>query len=206
MNAEEPKLRGTVREIGLTHTGEHYGSFSVTISINVKTEGKVNYEAAEKLANKYKREYLGKEVEFLSVNLPCPVCGKILNSEIGLKGHIRQTHPERLDLISSPKVDFKEIKTSKPGKTDAKETLKKTKRRATEQKNGKPDKRKKSKTVSTSTSKKVKIDKPTLKKKSRSVVIAENSRLLKKSSEKREIPKNKNLETKTQKGKQLKLD
>lgn len=110
MTAQENKLKGAVREIGLTHDIEHNNSFTVTINIQIKTEGRVSYDEAEKLASRYRREYLGKEVEFLAVNLPCPVCNRVLNSEVGLKKHILMSHPERVDLIAVPKTE-KETKS-----------------------------------------------------------------------------------------------
>lgn len=112
VTAQENKLKGAVREIGLTHDIDHNNSFTVTINIQIKTEGRVSYEEAEKLASKYRREYLGKEVEFLAVNLPCPVCSRVLNSEVGLKKHIIMSHPERVDLIAVPKAE----KDTKPAK------------------------------------------------------------------------------------------
>ena len=112
MTAQDNKLKGAVREIGLTHDIDHNNSFTVTINIQIKTEGRVSYEEAEKLASRYRREYLGKEVEFLAVNLPCPVCSRILNSEVGLKKHILMSHPERVDLTAVPKAE----KDTKPVK------------------------------------------------------------------------------------------
>ena len=112
MTAQDNKLKGAVREIGLTHDIDHNNSFTVTINIQIKTEGRVSYEEAEKLASRYRREYLGKEVEFLAVNLPCPVCNRILNSEVGLRKHILMSHPERLDLIAVPKPE-KDTKSAK---------------------------------------------------------------------------------------------
>jgi hypothetical protein len=110
VTAQENKLKGAVREIGLTHDIDHNNSFTVTINIQIKTEGRVSYDEAEKLASRYRREYLGKEVEFLAVNLPCPVCNRVLNSEVGLKKHILMSHPERVDLIAVPKTE-KETKS-----------------------------------------------------------------------------------------------
>jgi hypothetical protein len=121
VTAQENKLKGAVREIGLTHDIDHNNSFTVTINIQIKTEGRVSYEEAEKLASRYRREYLGKEVEFLAVNLPCPVCSRILNSEVGLKKHILMSHPERVDLIAVPKAekDAKPVKVVKNSSTKA---------------------------------------------------------------------------------------
>jgi hypothetical protein len=93
------RLKGSVREVGLIRDSDRYDSFSVTIRIAIKTEGKVSYEEAERLSGKFRREYLGKDVEFVAVSIPCPYCNKVLNSEGGLKLHIRQVHPERAEEI-----------------------------------------------------------------------------------------------------------
>ena len=128
MTAQENKLKGAVREIGLTHDIDHNNSFTVTINIQIKTEGRVSYDEAEKLASKYRREYLGKEVEFLAVNLPCPVCNKIMNSETGLKKHIQMSHPERTDLIVAPKAEKDTKSTKNMKKTPLKETRRNSKK------------------------------------------------------------------------------
>ena len=134
-DSDEPKLKGAVRAIDLTHDGDHPNSFAVTIGIQIKTDGRVSYDEAERLATKYRREYLGKDVEFLAVSLPCPACGKVLNSESGLKGHIRQSHPERLDLLPPAKPEKKRVKKASPTKNGAKKNGKNP------EKNGKASKK-----------------------------------------------------------------
>ncbi len=119
MEQEQPKLKGAVRAIDLATDGDRPGSFAVTIGIQIRTDGRVGYDEAERLAAKYRREYLGKEVEFLAVSIPCPVCGKILNSEAGLKLHVRQSHPERTDLYTATKPEPKKTQKKNGEKKSA---------------------------------------------------------------------------------------
>jgi len=105
--ADDLKLKGPVREIGIVRDNDRHDSFNITIGITVKTEGKVTYEEAERISTKFRREYLGKDVEFVSVSIPCPVCGKIMNSESGLKKHVAMNHPGKVELVNPPKVAAK---------------------------------------------------------------------------------------------------
>ena len=106
--ANDLKLKGPVKEIGVVRDSERHDSFNITIGIAIKTEGRVSYEEAERLSAKYRREYLGKDVEFVSVSLPCPVCGKIMNSESGLRKHVAMNHPDKVSLVNPQKVAVKE--------------------------------------------------------------------------------------------------
>ena len=123
--ADDLKLKGPVREIGVVRDSDRHDSFNITIGIAIKTEGRVSYEEAERLSAKFRREYLGKDVEFVSVSIPCPVCGKIMNSESGLRKHVAMNHPDKVDLVNPPKIVAKEEmpekkmrgkKTEKPAK------------------------------------------------------------------------------------------
>jgi hypothetical protein len=111
--ANDLKLKGPVREIGVVRDSDRHDSFNITIGIAIKTEGRVSYEEAERLSAKFRREYLGKDVEFVSVSIPCPVCGKIMNSESGLRKHVAMNHPDKVDLVNPPKVATKEEKPEK---------------------------------------------------------------------------------------------
>jgi hypothetical protein len=110
---DDLKLKGAVKEIGIVRDSDRYDSFNVTIGIAIKTEGKVTYDEAEKLAAKFRREYLSKDVEFVAVSVPCPICGKVLNSETGLKKHISMNHPEKVGLVNSPKIAQLQEKSEK---------------------------------------------------------------------------------------------
>ncbi len=130
--ANDLKLKGPVREIGIERDHDRHDSFNITIGITIKTEGKVTYEEAERLSAKFRREYLGKEVEFKAIHIPCPHCDKILNSETGLKQHIIKVHPEKAELLTPPKAATKaEEPTKKARGKKAEKPAKKTgKRRA----------------------------------------------------------------------------
>ena len=106
--ADDLKIKGPVREIGIIRDSERHESFNITIGIAIKTEGKVTYEEAERLSAKYRREYLGKDVEFLAVSIPCPVCGRVMNSESGLRKHVAMNHPDKTELVNPPKIAAKE--------------------------------------------------------------------------------------------------
>lgn len=125
--ADDLKLKGPVREIGIIRDHDRNDSFNITIGITIKTEGKVTYEEAERLSSKFRREYLGKDVEFRSISIPCPVCGKIMNSESGLKKHVAMNHPEKVELVNPPKVAAKIEKPVK--KTRGKKAEKPVKKR-----------------------------------------------------------------------------
>jgi hypothetical protein len=120
--ANDLKLKGPVREIGIARDSDRHDSFSITIGIAIKTEGKVSYEEAERLSSKFRREFLGKDVEFVSVSIPCPVCGRVLNSESGLKKHVAMNHPDKVDLVNPIKVAAKNEKPEKKTQTNKSKT------------------------------------------------------------------------------------
>ena len=123
MVAKDLKLKGPVREIGIARDSDRHDSFNITIGIAIKTEGKVSYEEAERLSSKFRREFLGKDVEFVSVSIPCPVCGRVLNSESGLKKHVAMNHPDKVDLVNPVKVAAKNDKPqTNRSKTSPKQT------------------------------------------------------------------------------------
>ena len=151
--ANDLKLKGPVREIGIARDSDRHDSFNITIGIAIKTEGKVSYEEAERLSSKFRREFLGKDVEFVSVSIPCPVCGRVLNSESGLKKHVAMNHPDKVDLVNPIKVTAKNDKPEKKTQTNRSKTSPKqtTKQRTTAVK---------AKTKKTNHTKKVKKTKP----------------------------------------------
>jgi hypothetical protein len=127
--ADNLKLKGPVREIGIERDHDRHDSFNITIGITIKTEGKVTYEEAERLSTKFRREYLGKDVEFRAIHIPCPHCDKILNSETGLKQHVLKVHREKAELLTPPKVAAKVEEPEKKGRgRKAEKPVKKTRR------------------------------------------------------------------------------
>ncbi|MBM3292445.1 hypothetical protein FJY84_07170, partial [Candidatus Bathyarchaeota archaeon] len=108
MSTESLKLKGSVREIGIMRDTDKFDTFNITFGIVIRNDIKINYEEAERLSSKFRKDYLGKEVEFLAVNIPCPICNKILNSQISLKRHILKQHPEKIELIYPPKIEAKQ--------------------------------------------------------------------------------------------------
>ena len=121
--ANDIRLKGPVREIGIARDSDRHDSFNITIGIAIKTDGKVSYEEAERLSSKFRREFLGKDVEFVSVSIPCPVCGRVLNSESGLKKHVAMNHPDKVDLVNPVKAAAKNDKPqTKRSKTSPKQT------------------------------------------------------------------------------------
>ncbi len=127
--ADYLKLKGPVREIGIVRDSDRHDSFNITIGIAIKTEGRVSYEEAERLSSKFRREFLGKDVEFVSVSIPCPVCGRVLNSGSGLKKHVAMNHPDKVELVNPPKIAAKKEKPerktiTKKAKTSPKQTTK----------------------------------------------------------------------------------
>jgi glucan-binding YG repeat protein len=125
--ADDLKLKGPVREIGIVRDSDRHDSFNITIGIAIKTEGKVSYEEAERLSTKFRRVFLGKDVEFVAVSIPCPVCGKIMNSESGLKKHVAMNHPKKVELVNTPKGAASKGKPEKKTRSKKAETPPKAK-------------------------------------------------------------------------------
>ena len=162
--ANDLKLKGPVREIGIARDSDRHDSFNITIGIAIKTEGKVSYEEAERLSSKFRREFLGKDVEFVSVSIPCPVCGRVLNSESGLKKHVAMNHPDKVDLVNPIKFAAKNEKPEKKTLTNrSSASPKQTKKQKTKAKKAKTKK----------TSQTTKAGKPKPVKKQRKTIKAE---------------------------------
>ena len=194
MVANDLKLKGPVREIGIARDSDRHDSFNITIGIAIKTEGKVSYEEAERLSSKFRREFLGKDVEFVSVSIPCPVCGRVLNSESGLKKHVAMNHPDKVDLVNPVKVA---AKNDKPQTNRSKTSPKQTTQQRT-----KAIKTKAKKTIQTR-----KVEKPRSVKKQRRKTKAEAPPPMPNSKIVKPAVKTSRMRTKTEqpKTKQLKL-
>jgi uncharacterized C2H2 Zn-finger protein len=91
MASEDEKFQGVVSHVGLERDEAEFLNFNLTLGILVKTE-KLTYSEGERLIKKLQKELLGKNVELGAVAVPCPVCGKTFNTEVGMKQHLRKQH------------------------------------------------------------------------------------------------------------------
>lgn len=91
MATEDEKFQGVVSHVGLERDEDEFLNFNLTLGILVKTE-KLTYSEGERLIKRLQKELLGKNVELGAVAVPCPVCGKTFNTEVGMKQHLRKQH------------------------------------------------------------------------------------------------------------------
>jgi hypothetical protein len=91
MATEDEKFQGVVSHVGLERDEAEFLNFNLTLGILVKTE-KLTYNEGERLIKKFQKELLGKNIELGAVAVPCPVCGKTFNTEVGMKQHLRKQH------------------------------------------------------------------------------------------------------------------
>jgi uncharacterized C2H2 Zn-finger protein len=91
MAIEDEKFQGVVSHVGLERDEAEFLNFNLTLGILVKTE-KLTYNEGERLIKKFQKELLGKNIELGAVAVPCPVCGKTFNTEVGMKQHLRKQH------------------------------------------------------------------------------------------------------------------
>ena len=92
MAQDDPKLLGTVSEVGLERDEQEFRNFNLTVGIRLKTGKKLSYAEGEKLIKQLKKDLLGKNIELEAIAVPCPLCGKTFNSEVGVKRHVRRQH------------------------------------------------------------------------------------------------------------------
>ncbi len=92
MAQDDPKLLGTVSEVGLERDEQEFRNFNLTVGIRLKTEKKLSYAEGAKLIKQLKKDLLGKNIELEAIAVPCPFCGKTFNSETGMKQHVRRQH------------------------------------------------------------------------------------------------------------------
>lgn len=71
---------------------QEFRNFKLTVGIRLKTGKKLSYAEGEKLIKQLKKDLLGKNIELEAIAVPCPLCGKTFNSEIGMKQHVRRQH------------------------------------------------------------------------------------------------------------------
>ena len=94
MMAQDDKLLGVVNAVGLERDEQEFRNFTLTMGIKIKTEKKISYSEGERLMKQLQKELMGKNIELGAVAVACPICGKVYNSEQGMKQHQRLQHKE----------------------------------------------------------------------------------------------------------------
>ena len=122
---ENNRIKGVVGEVGLQRSGDQFNAFSLTLNLVVNPKKQLTYEEGEKLMKQFRKDLLGKNIEIAQIIIPCPICGKGFNTEVGMKQHKRLVH----DKKKKKKPAKKNVKTTKatPKKKTTKQTKKKKK-------------------------------------------------------------------------------
>ncbi len=126
MAQEDTKLHGVVNQVGLERDEAEFRSFNLTMGIKVKTEKKLSLKEGERLINQMRKDFLGKNIEFEAISIPCPVCGRTFNTEAGMKQHLRRQHNDGVDTAKS-----KTKKKASPKKKTSKKSSKKGSKKKT---------------------------------------------------------------------------
>ena len=124
MAQEEVKRLGVVSEVGLERDSQEFTSYNLTVGITLKSEKKLSYSEGEQLIKSLRKELMGKNIELEAIAIPCPFCGKVFNSEKGMKAHTRSQH-EGEDLPKRKPRRKKEAAAKTPAKKPAKKKPKK---------------------------------------------------------------------------------
>jgi hypothetical protein len=96
----DEKLEGVVSEVGMERDENEFHNFNLTVGIQLKTNRKLNLGDCEKLIKQLRKDLLGKNIELEPIAVPCPVCGKTFNSELGMKQHFRILHDNQEELTN----------------------------------------------------------------------------------------------------------
>ena len=120
MMAQDEKLLGVVNAVGLERDEQEFRNFTLTMGIKIKTEKKISYSEGERLMKQLQKDLMGKNIELEAVAVPCPICGKVYNSEQGMKQHQRLQHKED----EKPKKQSRKKETALKKKTPAKKRKK----------------------------------------------------------------------------------
>jgi hypothetical protein len=123
MAQEDTKLHGVVNQVGLERDAGEFRSFNLTLGIMVKTEKKLSLKEGERLIKQMRKDFLGKNIEFETISIPCPVCGRTFNTEAGMKQHLRRQHNDGVDTAKSKakkKASPKKKTSKKPSKKGSK--------------------------------------------------------------------------------------
>jgi len=124
-DTENNRIKGVVGEVGLQRNGDQFNAFSLTINLVVNPKKHLTYDEGEKLMKQFRKDLLGKNIEIAQIIIPCPICGKGFNTEVGMKQHKRLVH----DKKKKKKPAKKNVKTdTKTPKKKAKKQTKKKKK------------------------------------------------------------------------------
>ena len=126
MAQEDTKLHGVVNQVGLERDEAEFRSFNLTMGIKVKTEKKLSLKEGERLIKQMRKDFLGKNIEFEAISIPCPVCGRTFNTEAGMNQHLRRQHNDGVDTAKS-----KTKKKASPKKKTSKKSSKKGSKKKT---------------------------------------------------------------------------
>jgi hypothetical protein len=126
MAQEDTKFHGIVNQVGLERDEEEFRSFSLTLGIKVKTGKKLSLKEGERLIKQMRKDFLGKNIEFEAISIPCQVCGRTFNTEAGMKQHLRRQHNDGVDTAKS-----KTKKKASPKKKTSKKSSKKGSKKKT---------------------------------------------------------------------------
>jgi hypothetical protein len=127
MAQDDPKMLGTVNEVGLERDEQEFRNFNLTVGIKLKTGKKLTYAEGAKLIKQLRKNLLGKNIELEAIAVPCPFCGKTYNSETGMKQHVRRQH-------EGEEEPPKKKKRGRPKKAAAKKPAKKPRKKAASKK------------------------------------------------------------------------
>ncbi|HUV54370.1 MAG TPA: C2H2-type zinc finger protein [Candidatus Krumholzibacteriaceae bacterium] len=115
MAQEDTKFHGVVNQVGLERDEAEFRSFNLTLGIKVKTGKKLSLKEGERLIKQMRKEFLGKNIAFEAVSIPCPVCGRTFNTEAGMKQHVRRQHNNGVDTVEPKKKKQKKASPKKKG-------------------------------------------------------------------------------------------
>jgi uncharacterized C2H2 Zn-finger protein len=126
MAQEDARFVGVVNQVGLERDEEEFRSFNLTLGIKVKIGKKLSLKEGERLIKQMRKDLLGKNIEFEAISIPCPVCGKVFNTEAGMKQHVRRQHNDGVDTAESKTKKKASSKRKNSKKTSEKGSKKKT--------------------------------------------------------------------------------
>jgi len=126
MAQEEAKFHGVVNQVGLERDEAEFRSFNLTLGIKVKTGKKLSLKEGERLIKQMRKDFLGKNIEFEAISIPCPVCGRTFNTEAGMKQHLRRQHNDGVDTAKSKTKEKASPKKKTSKKSSKKGSKKKT--------------------------------------------------------------------------------